>query len=150
MNDIKGLEVWEGETRKFNRAAGRLKMKAGIGMIDALENWYSAWKTKHTERNKREFLTWRLRLHLRFNSEPEFLEELDEYFEIGLHDDEIGPTMWDIKPEKQLTMRSGFNWRRDSGGALRGGKTASTVVQTDLEESSEGGVSLGSDPSGAI
>ena len=31
MNDIKGLERWEGETREYNRRAGKLKMQAGIG-----------------------------------------------------------------------------------------------------------------------
>ena len=30
MNDIKGLEIWEGETREWNRNAGKLKTRAGI------------------------------------------------------------------------------------------------------------------------
>ena len=148
MSDIKGLEVWEGETRKYNREAGRLKVMAGVGMIDALENWYGAWKTKHTPRNKREYMTWRLRLHLRFNGDPEFLEQLDEYFEIGLYDDEIGPTMWDIEPEKQLTARKGFNWRRDSGDALRGGKAPRKGVQASVEKHDGGEVPLGPDSGG--
>lgn len=122
MNDIRGLEQWEGETREWNRRAGKLKMRAGAGMIDALENWYSLWRTKSTPRNTREYLLWRLRLHLRFNGDIEFLQELDEVFDIGLTNEEVGKTMWDIVPEKNVTLRNGFNWRRDSGAALRGGR----------------------------
>ena len=122
MNDIRGLEQWEGETREWNRRAGKLKMRAGAGMIDALENWYSLWQTKSTPRNTREYLLWRLRLHLRFNGDIEFLQELDEVFDIGLTNEEVGKTMWDIEPQKNATLRNGFNWRRDSGAALRGGR----------------------------
>ncbi len=122
MNDIRGLEQWEGETREWNRRAGKLKMRAGAGMIDALENWYSLWQTKSTPRNTREYLLWRLRLHLRFNGDVEFLQELDEVFDIGLTNEEVGKTMWDIEPQKNATLRNGFNWRRDSGAALRGGR----------------------------
>ena len=125
MNDIRGLEQWEGETREWNRRAGKLKMRAGAGMIDALENWYSLWQTKSTPRNTREYMLWRLRLHLRFNNDIEFLQELDEVFEIGLTNEEVGKTMWDIAPEKNVTLRNGFNWRRDSGAALRGGRSRS-------------------------
>lgn len=121
MNDIKGLEQWEGETREWNREAGKLRMRAGVGLIDALERWYAEWNLKHTPRNKREYLLWRLRLHLKHNSDPEFLEELNEYFDIGLHDEDVGPTNWGITPEHETGFRKGFNWRRDSGFALQGG-----------------------------
>lgn len=121
MNDIKGLEQWEGETREWNREAGKLRMRAGVGLVNALERWYAEWNLKHTPRNKREYLLWRLRLHLKHNSDPEFLEKLNEYFDIGLHDEEIGPTSWEITPEHETGFRKGFNWRRDSGFALQGG-----------------------------
>ena len=123
MNDIKGLEIWEGETKEYNRTAGRLKMKAGVGLIDAMESWYKVWQTKQTPRSKREYLTWRLRLHLRHNGDPDFLDELDAFFNIGLRDEEIGELMWDIKPEQSTGFTTGFNWRKDSGNALRGMKT---------------------------
>lgn len=120
-NGIRGLEQWEGETRAWNRKAGALKMRAGVGLIDALENWYSAWQTKHTDRNRRQYLTWRLRLHLKHNADIEFLQELDETFNIGLTDEEVGKTLWDLEPEQSTAFSDGFNWRRDSGAALRGG-----------------------------
>ena len=121
MNDIKGLERWEGETREWNRRAGKLKMRAGIALVDALERWYAEWNLKHTPRNKREYLLWRLRLHLKHNSDPEFLQELNEYFNLGLNDEEVGPTNWEVEPEHETGFRTGFNWRRDSGFALQGG-----------------------------
>ena len=135
MSDIRGLEQWEGETREWNRKAGRLKMKAGSGMVEALENWYKAWQTKHTERNRREYMLWRLRLHLRHNNDHAFLKELDEVFDIGLHDDEVGKTLWEVEPEKKTGFHTGFNWRRDSGNALRGGKTRNAKQSQDLEKS---------------
>lgn len=136
MNDIKGLEQWEDEANEWNRMAGDLKVKAGVGMINALENWYAQYKTKATVRNKREYLIWRLRLHLRHNDHPEFLELLDETFDIGLHDDEVGATMWEIEPETKTGFHDGFNWRRDSGNALRGGRTSRRQknTSTNVEE----------------
>lgn len=121
MNDIRGLETWEGETREWNRRAGKLRMKAGPGLIDALENWYSSWETKHTDRNQREYLTWRLRLHRKWNAEPEFLRELNEFFNIGIYDEEVGPTYFDVGHDEVSSWSGGYNWRKDSGYALRGG-----------------------------
>ena len=134
MSDIKGLETWEDETRTWNKNAGRLKVRAGIGMVDALEHWYKEWQTKHTPRNKREYLQWRLRLHLKHNADPEFLEELNETFELGLHDDTVGKLLWDIEPEHKFAFTSGFNWRRDSGEAIRG---RSRRTERDAEDMGE-------------
>ena len=133
MNDIKGLEIWEGETKEWNRLAGKLKTRAGVGLVNALEKWYRDWQTKHTDRNRREYQTWRLRLHLKHNSDPEFLEELNDVFDLGLHDEEIGPTFWDVKPEHATGFRTGFNWRRDSGFAIQGGTKNKTLTDEEKE-----------------
>ena len=135
MNDIKGLEIWEGETREYNRKAGQLRVKAGIGLVDCLERWYNEWQTKPTPRNIRETLLWRLRLHLKHNHDPEFLVELNDYFNLGLTDETVGPTYWDIPPDKNVRHRKGFNWRKDSGNAIRGG--APKVFDGDILESVE-------------
>lgn len=135
MNDIKGLEQWSQETREFNRSYGQLKMKAGVGIIDALENWYSQWKETKSLRARDEYMKWRVRLHRKWNAHLEFLEELEQYFEIGLFDEEIGKTLWDIPPEEAVNLSRGYNWRRDSGYALRGGsskaKDADDLVQQE-------------------
>jgi hypothetical protein len=138
-NDIKGLEIWEGETKEWNKRVGDLKMSAGSGLIDALENWYGQFLKKPTDRNRRETLLWRLRLHLKFNHDPEFLQELDEVFDIGLVDENVGPTYWDIKGERSVEHRQPFNWRRDSGGALRGSRAIEIErnLHKKVEESNE-------------
>lgn len=120
-NSIRGLEQWTKETTDYNRRLGLLKMKAGLGLVDALEFWYMTWKEKKSKRAQDEYMKWRVRLHRKWNTEPEFLEELDELLEIGLYDGTIGKTMWDIPSEEKVNLSSGYNWRRDSGHALRGG-----------------------------
>jgi hypothetical protein len=133
--DIRGLEQWEGETKEWNKRVGDLKMSAGSGMIDALESWYAQFKKKPTDRNRRETLLWRLRLHLKFNHDHEFLQELDEVFDIGLVDEEVGPTYWDIPGERNVEHRQPSNWRTDSGAALRGSR--SIEKQRDIQEEME-------------
>ena len=128
-NDIRGLEQWTEETKEYNKKLGQLKMKAGLGLIDALEFWYATWKDKKSDRAKSEYLKWRVRLHRKWNSHPEFLEELDDLLEIGLYDGTIGKTMWDIPPEEKFNLSSGYNWRRDSGHALRGGSSQEADAQ---------------------
>lgn len=142
MNDIRGLDHWENETREFNRQSGDIRMRVGIGMVEALENWYRLYKEKPTPRNRREYLLWRLRLHRAHNNNPEILQELDELLDVGLYDDEVGKTMWDIPAEGKTGFHTGFNWRRDSGNALRGGKARKERASSDMAEPNDGQVSL--------
>lgn len=134
--NIRGLEQWEGEAKEWAKNAGELKARAGIGMVEALESWYRAWLKKPTNQNQREYMTWRLRLHLKWNGEPEFLEELDETFDLGLRNEEIGKTFWEIPPEFHAGITTGFNWRRDAGNAIKGGATHRRRRKSleDLEE----------------
>ena len=72
-------ERWEGETKEFNRRAGKLKQQASPGIVDSLENWYAEWKKNKSPRAQTvTYQLWRLRLHLKWNDHPEFLQELDE------------------------------------------------------------------------
>ena len=131
MNDIKGLEIWTTETREWNKKAGQLRMKAGSGIIDAMEKWYSVWQEKRTPQSQREFQLWRLRLHLRHNDDQDFLRELDEYFNIHLCDEEIGESYWHIPQDRELTHRQPFNWRKDSGDAIRGRSRRRTKIDDE-------------------
>ena len=135
-NTIKGLQKWEREAHEWDRYAGRLRMQAGSGLIGALESWYGQWQEKPTEQATREYMLWRLRLHLKWNAYPDFLEELNEAFNIGLRDIEPGPTYWEIEPQATVGLRQGFNWRRDSGNAIRGGRVRSKEedAQEDMAE----------------
>jgi hypothetical protein len=120
MNDIRNLENWKTETVSENRRLGELRMRAGNGIIDSLETYYTQLKTKKSERALQQYLKWRLRLHRKWNSHPEFLEELDQSFDIGLCDETVGKTFWEVPPEESLNVSNGYNWRRDSGHALKG------------------------------
>lgn len=91
-NAIRGLDRWGREAREWSRYEGRLRMRAGAGLIGALESYYAQWQAKPTDRLKRDYMLWRLRLHLKWNGNPEFLEELNEAFHIGLYDEEVGET----------------------------------------------------------
>ena len=131
-NAIRGLQKWEREAHEWSRYAGRLRMQAGSGLIGALESYYAQWKEKPTEGTTRSYMLWRLRLHLKWNGEPEFLEELNETFMIGLYDEGPGPTYWDVKPEAATGFTEGFNWRKDSGNAIRGGRVGKEEPEEDL------------------
>lgn len=133
MNDIRNLENWKSDTIAENKRLGQLKMRAGYGLIDALESLYSQWQTKRTNRVQTEYMKWRVRLHRKWNSDLEFLRALDENFNIGLSDETIGKTLWDIPPEDSVNLSNGYNWRRDSGYALRGG-SANRAGSSNLAE----------------
>jgi hypothetical protein len=133
-NSIRGLDRWGREAREWSRYAGRLRMRAGSGLIGALESYYELYQKKPTERNKKEYMLWRLRMHLKWNSNPEFLQELNEAFNIGLNDDEVGETYWQVPPEVATGLTTGFNWRRDSGNALRGGTVVEEEPSEDMAE----------------
>ncbi len=133
-NAIRGLDRWGREAREWSRYEGRLRMRAGAGLIGALESYYEAWQKKPTERNKREYMTWRLRIHLKWNSHPEFLKELNEAFNIGLYDDEVGETYWKVKAEAATGFTNGFNWRHDSGNAITGGEVPQEEPPEDMAE----------------
>ena len=135
-HDIRGLEQWEGQTREWNLRVGDLRTSAGVGLLNALENTYALWTTTKSTRAQKEYLLWRLRLHLKFNNDIEFLQELDDVFEIGLTDEEVGKTLWDIPAEANASFRKPFNWRYDSGDALRGSRALGKRehLQEDLAE----------------
>jgi hypothetical protein len=133
MNDIKNLENWRVETVAENKRLGELKMRAGHAIVDALESYYAQLKTKRTDRVLGQYMKWRLRLHRKWNAHPEFLEELDAAFEIGLYDETIGKTFWDVPPEENLHLSNGYNWRKDSGNALRG-RSPIRANSPDLEK----------------
>jgi len=133
-NSIRGLDKWGREAREWSRYEGRLRMRAGVGIIGALESYYAQWQAKPSDSLRREYMLWRLRLHLKWNGNPEFLEELNEALHIGLYDEEIGETYWKVEAEAASGFTHGFNWRHDSGNAITGGKVAPEEPPEDLGE----------------
>lgn len=71
--------------------------EVGFSMVEALEKAYEVWQEKKTPASRKRYLTWRLRLRLRFNHRPELLLRLNEESSIGLFDEEVGPLYDDIE-----------------------------------------------------
>lgn len=65
--------------------------EVGFAMVEAIEKSYETWLEKKTPSARKRYLTWRLRLRLRFNHRPELLERLNVEANIGLFDKEAGP-----------------------------------------------------------
>jgi hypothetical protein len=70
--------------------------EVGFNMVEALEKAYEMWQQKKTPAAKKRYLTWRLRLRLKFNHRPELLLRLNEESSIGLFDEEVGPLYDDV------------------------------------------------------
>ena len=56
-NSIRGLDKWGREAREWSRYEGRLRMRAGAGLIGALESYYEQWQKKPTDRLRRDYMT---------------------------------------------------------------------------------------------
>ena len=70
----------------------------GPDLVQAVANTYEKWLESPTPANKKKYLTWRLRIHLRCNIYyREQLEIVNENFHLGLNDDTPGQLMWDFK-----------------------------------------------------
>lgn len=72
--------------------------KIGPDLVQAVARTYEKWLEEPTPANKKKYLTWRLRIHLRCNSfmRPE-LEVVNEHFNLGLNDKDAGQLMWDFE-----------------------------------------------------
>jgi|694.fasta_scaffold58696_3 hypothetical protein len=72
--------------------------RIGPDLVQAVANTYEKWLESPTAANRKKYLTWRLRIHLRCNvflRQP--LEIVNEHFHLGLNDEEAGPLMWDYE-----------------------------------------------------
>jgi hypothetical protein len=70
--------------------------KVGIGIVQTVERYYQKYLEKPNETNAKAYRTWRLRLHRRMNNDREVLEAINEARGLGLNDDSVGPTCWDL------------------------------------------------------
>jgi hypothetical protein len=70
--------------------------KVGIGIVQTVERYYQKYLEKPNETNAKAYRTWRLRLHRRMNNDRGVLEAINEARGLGLNDDSVGPTCWDL------------------------------------------------------
>lgn len=72
--------------------------KIGPDLVTLVKNAYEKYQEKPTASSRKSYLTWRLRVHLRCNERMrEELELVNETYGLGLYDEEVGPTYWDIE-----------------------------------------------------
>jgi hypothetical protein len=72
--------------------------KIGPDLVQAVANTYQKWLDSPTSANKKLYLTWRLRIHLRCNTFLKSeLEVVNEHFQLGLNDEDAGQLMWDFE-----------------------------------------------------
>jgi hypothetical protein len=72
--------------------------KIGPDLVQAVANTYEKWLESPTPVNKKRYMTWRLRIHLRCNTFlRKQLEIVNEHFNLGLNDEEAGQLLWDIE-----------------------------------------------------
>lgn len=85
---------------KYNVSA---REKVGFALVEALEKSYETWQNKRTESARQRYMTWRLRLRIRWNHDPELLIKLNQETSIGLFDEEPGPLYDDVEHEEVWT-----------------------------------------------
>jgi hypothetical protein len=72
--------------------------KIGPDLVQKVALQYQKYQESPSPKTRKDYLTWRLRIHLRCNvfmQRP--LEIVNEAFELGLNDEEAGPLMWEYR-----------------------------------------------------
>ena len=88
----------EEEQVQFEKAKNfkSAREKVGFAFVEALEKSYKNWLKLKTPASKKTYLTWRLRLRLKFNHRLDILERLNKEADVGLYDEEVGPLYDDL------------------------------------------------------
>lgn len=72
--------------------------KIGPDLVTTVRNAYEKYKENPNPSTRKSYMTWRLRVHLRCNEKMrEELELVDREYNLGLHDEEAGPTYWEVE-----------------------------------------------------
>jgi hypothetical protein len=71
--------------------------KVGIGMVQTVETYYNRYCEQPNEKNAKQYILWRLRLHRRLKNDRELLDAINEARNLGLYDDKPGKLCWDCE-----------------------------------------------------
>ena len=72
--------------------------KIGADLVSKVAAEYTKYLDKPNPVTRKNYLTWRLRVHLRCNTFMKAeLEAVNESFNLGLNDGEAGPLMWEYE-----------------------------------------------------
>jgi len=73
--------------------------KIGPDLVNKVASTYEKYVENPTQANRKAYMTWRLRIHLRCNQFMRAeLEVVNDHFNLGLNDRDPGETFWDIEP----------------------------------------------------
>jgi len=95
---LKGFVNLRKPTRGLRRVDYLIE-KAGIGLVQVVEKYYSAYLEKPNPANAKNYALWRLRLHKRLKNNRAVLEEINEARNLGLNDIGPGRLCWDYNFE---------------------------------------------------
>lgn len=71
--------------------------KIGPDLVQKVATTYARYVETPNATNKKNYLTWRLRIHLRCNTfMRRELQAVNEHFNLGLDDTDAGQLMWDF------------------------------------------------------
>jgi predicted HTH transcriptional regulator len=84
---------------KALRKIDYLVEKAGVGMVQTLEKYYDNYLKNPNERNAKQYVLWRLRLHRKVKNDRSILDPINEARNLGLYDSNPGETCWNYNFE---------------------------------------------------
>lgn len=141
---IKNLEDAFRRVKREESRRGQLQAKAGIGLTLAMQDAYQRWKEKPTKGNRTKYMKLRLALHLNWNGEKDFLRELNDLCGLGLNDENIGKTFWEVEPRVKGVLK---NQLHKSGEGLKGASSpGSQITTTKVPDGEETPMKLHSPP----
>ena len=70
--------------------------RVGIGIVQMVEKYYQLYLENPNEKNAKQYVLWRLRLHRKVNNNRQDLDEINEARNLGLYDEKPGKTCWDL------------------------------------------------------
>jgi len=79
---------------KALRKVDHLIEKVGIGIVQTVESKYQKYLNDPSEKNAKDYVVWRLRLHRRLKNNVEVLEAINDARNLGLYDEEPGKLCW--------------------------------------------------------
>jgi predicted HTH transcriptional regulator len=80
---------------KALRKVDHLIEKVGVGIVQTVESKYQKYLTEPSNKNAREYVLWRLRLHRRLKNDRDTLDAINQARNLGLYDENPGKLCWD-------------------------------------------------------
>jgi hypothetical protein len=70
--------------------------RIGIGIVQTVERYYQRYIDQPNEKNAKQYVLWRLRLHRRVKNDRALLDAINDARPLGLYDERPGRLCWDL------------------------------------------------------